>query len=572
MDATAQLRHSREGLLLEVLRQELGHLDSASLERLLPRVRWTELEAGAILFREGDAADAMYVVVSGRLRATKRDENQDRTIGEITRGETVGEMALLTGGTRSASVQAMRDCVLAGLDTPTFAELARLSPETVMHVARVQFDRLQRVNHPRKNHVRLSVVILAADPGCDAQIFARKLQIAMDPRAHALLVEPSAAPRGAGSESDRKHRFAFWLNELETQAPVLIMPGAPGDPAWTRQCLHNADLVLMLARSGHRPSVPEDLIPTALRRLLVVMHGDGATAPTGTSKAKQTCAASEHFHYRENSPADLARLVRLLTGRANGIAFAGGGARSFAHLGVLRALKEHGIPLDLTAGTSLGAIVAAGISLDIDLDDLVARFRIMVQVNPTKRDYLLIPRTSLLSGRKLDRLLPRLLPSVDIDDCWKGFSCVSANITNPGAHIHRSGPLIPALRATVSIPGVFPPVILPNGDLLVDGGVVNNLPADVVRDNGAGRIIACDQGTTSGAKKDAPSAIGIIMRSIILHSDISSRIWHTEADLYFDSLVGNITLLEWHHFDLAMQRGYENASRVLENVDPADWQ
>ncbi len=196
----------------------------------------------------------------------------------------------------------------------------------------------------------------------------------------------------------------------------------------------------------------------------------------------------------------------------------------------------------------------------------------MVAVNPTKRDYLLIPRTSLLSGRKLDRLLPRLLPSVDIDDCWKAFACVSANISNPGAHIHRSGPLIHALRATLSIPGVFPPVVLPNGDLLVDGGVINNLPADVVRDCGAGRIIACDQGTSKGGMKDTPNAIGIIMRSVILRSDISSRTWRTEADLYFDSLVGNITLLEWHHFDLAVQRGYENAKRVLENVDPADWQ
>jgi len=572
IDASAQLQRSREALLLDVLREELGGLDETSWAKLLPRIRWTDVAAGEALFREGDSADAMYVVVSGRLRATRRDEEGERTIGEISRGETVGEMALLTGGTRSATVQAMRDCVLAGLDTPAFAELARLSPEAVMHVARVQFERLQRANQPRKNRLRLSVAILAADPDCDAQDFARKLQAAIDPCAHALLVEPSAAPRGAGTDSDRQHRLTIWLNELETQAPILIMPGDPSDPVWTRQCLHSADLVLMLARSGHRPAIPENLIPPALRRLLVVVHSDGSTPPSGTAGAKEACAAAAHFHFREDSPADLSRLVRLLTGRANGIAFAGGGARSFAHLGVLRALQEHGIPLDLAAGTSLGAIVAAGVSLDIDLDDLMERFRIMVQVNPTKRDYLLIPRTSLLSGRKLDRLLPRLLPSVDIDDCWKAFACVSANITNPGAHIHHTGPLIHALRATVSIPGVFPPVVLPNGDLLVDGGVINNLPADVVRDCGAGRIIACDQGTSKGGKKDTPSAIGIIMRSVILHSDISSRTWRTEADLYFDSLVGNITLLEWHHFDLAVQRGYENAKRVLENVDPADWQ
>ena len=309
-----------------------------------------------------------------------------------------------------------------------------------------------------------------------------------------------------------------------------------------------------------------------MKRTLVVLHRDGSTAPSGTAKAVAACQASSHFHLRENSPGDFARLGRLLTGRAVGISLAGGGARSFCHLGVMRALAEHGIPRDIATGTSLGAIVASGIALDLDLEDLMQRFRVMVQVNPTKGDYLLIPRTSLLSGRKLDRLLPRLLPDTDIEDCWKDFACLSANITNPGAHVHHEGKLLRALRATVSIPGVFPPVATENGELLVDGGVVNNLPADVARDLGAGRLIACDQGGTASGKADKPNAMGIIMRSVILHSRISGRAWKTAADLYFESPVSDISLLDWERFDLAVKRGYDNAKKILEDVDPADWQ
>jgi NTE family protein len=210
----------------------------------------------------------------------------------------------------------------------------------------------------------------------------------------------------------------------------------------------------------------------------------------------------------------------------------------------------------------------------LDLEDLKGRFRVMVRTNPTKRDYLLIPRTSLLSGRKLDRLLPHLLPDTQIEDCWKDFACVSANITNPGAYVHRQGSLLRALRATVSIPGVFPPVATAEGDLLVDGGVVNNLPADLARDAGAGRLIACDQGGTTGGKgkADKPNAMGIIMRSVILHSRISGRAWKTAADLYFESPVSDISLLEWDQFDLAVKRGYDNARKVLEGIDPAPWQ
>ena len=205
----------------------------------------------------------------------------------------------------------------------------------------------------------------------------------------------------------------------------------------------------------------------------------------------------------------------------------------------------------------------------------MSRFRIMVETNPTKRDYLLIPRSSLLSGRKLDRLIPHLLPDVDIEDCWKGFACVSANITHPAEHIHQSGSLLKSLRATVSIPGVFPPVRIDGGELLVDGGVVNNLPADVLRDAGAGRIIACDQGGSGGrqdGEPDNPNAIGVIMRSVILHSRISGQAWRRAADLYIESPVGDIGLLEWNKFETAVQRGYDEARRHLENVDPAAWQ
>ncbi|MFZ9931718.1 MAG: patatin-like phospholipase family protein [Chthoniobacterales bacterium] len=570
---SASLQESRAALLHEVLDKELGGLNDEAKAHLHASARWTQLPAGQILFREGDEADSMYVVLSGRLRATRGEEGKQRVIGEITRGETVGEMALLTGGKRSATVQAMRDCVLVGLDSPSFAQLARLSPETVLHVARVQFDRIQRANRPRgAERLRLSIAVLAADTACDAPSFARRLASEIGRRSTTALAEDCNAPNGTGSANDRKSRLAIWLNELEASAQVLLMPCDGKDDIWTNQCLRSADLVLILSRSGNIPSLQSRTIPEGVRRKLVVLHRDGSTPPAGTAAARSACGATEHFHLRENSPADFARLARLLGGRAVGISFAGGGARSFCHLGVMRALHEHGIPLDLATGTSLGAIIGSGIALDLDLEDLMGRFRVMVKTNPTKRDYLLIPRTSLLSGRKLDRLLPHLLPDTDIEDCWKDFACVSANITNPGAQLHHEGKLLRALRATVSIPGVFPPVSTDQGELLVDGGVVNNLPADVARDIGAGRLIACDQGGSGGTGADKPNAMGIIMRSVVLQSRISGRAWKTAADLYFESPVSDISLLEWERFDLAVKRGYDNAKRVLEGVDPADWQ
>lgn len=573
MDTDPRLQESHAALLREVLHEELGGLEPTVWENLLPSIRWKELAAGEVLFREGDSADAMYVVVSGRLRATRQDEGETRTVGDISRGETVGEMALLTGDVRSATVHALRDCVLAGLDRPTFNELSRACPQTVIHVAKVQFDRIQRANRPRSlEKQRLSVAVLAADPSCDAAAIAVKLEEEIRRRGHSVAL---ADLRHAPDAADRRRALAIWLNEKEAATTHLVMAGTPSDEVWNRQILRSADAVLLVARPGHVPSLRPGLLPESLRRILLVLHPDGSVPPRGTAAAAAACQAASRFHLRENSREDWERLGRWLTGRAVGIALAGGGARSFAHLGVIRALREHGIPLDTAAGTSLGAIVASGISLDLPLDDLMNRFRIMVETNPTKNDYRLVPRNSLLSGRKLDRLLPHLLPETDIEDCWKGFACVSANITNPGENVHRSGSLIKALRATVSIPGVFPPAQTEGGDLLVDGGVVNNLPADILQEAGAGRIIACDQGGSSRGKDgapDNPNAIGIIMRAVILHSRISGRYWRSAADLYVEAPVSDISLLEWDRFDLAVRRGYDEARRKLENVDPAGWQ
>lgn len=551
-------------------------MDAATWSAVAPRIRWLQLAAGDTLCRESEPADTMYVVLSGRLRASRLIDDAEQVVGEISRGETVGEMALLAGGIRTATVQAMRECVLAGLDREGFVELARSSPESVMRVAQIQMQRLQRANLPPSPFKKqLCLAVHAAAPGVDAAAFARDIHGEMGKRARALLVLPGDAPTASvGTAAEERQRTALWLNEQEAATDILIMACSGHDTVWTRQCLRHADLVLLLAPAGVRPSVPDDLIPRGIPRTLVVLHADGRKDPRGTAAARSACGATAHFHFRRNTPGDLQRLGRLLTGNANGIAFAGGGARSFCHIGVLNALHEHGIPVDLAAGTSLGAIVAAGVSLDLDLPELMRRFRVMVQRNPTKNDYLLFPRTSFLSGKKLDRLLPQLLPDMDIEDSWKDFSCVSANLTRPGAHVHQSGSLLRALRATVSIPGVFPPVVTEDGDLLVDGGVVNNLPADVLRDRGAGRLIACDQGgpTATGKGADTPKAIAIIMRSVVLHSRITGRAWRTAADLYLESPVSDISLLEWDKFDLAVSRGYENAKRVLENINPADWQ
>ncbi len=181
--------------------------------------------------------------------------------------------------------------------------------------------------------------------------------------------------------------------------------------------------------------------------------------------------ASPHHHLR--GPADYDRVVRLLTGRAVGLVLSGGGARGFAHLGVVRALREHGVPIDLVGGTSMGAILAAGVASEWSHEELVRRFkRCFVDTNPLS-DYTL-PLVSLVSGRKVSTLLRSELGDIDIEDLPLPYFCVSSNLTTGRMSVHQQGTLWRWLRASVAIPGVLPPVFQ-GGEVFVDGGAMNIL-------------------------------------------------------------------------------------------------
>ena len=195
-------------------------------------------------------------------------------------------------------------------------------------------------------------------------------------------------------------------------------------------------------------------------------------------------------HHHVRGSADFERVVRLLTGRAVGLVLSGGGARGFAHLGVVRALREHGVPIDLVGGTSMGGILAAGVAKDWDDAELVERFRrCFVDTNPLS-DFTL-PVVSLVSGRKVGMLLRRELGDLDIEDLPLPFFCVSSNLTTGRIAVHQRGPLWRWLRASVAIPGVLPPVFQ-GGEVFVDGGSMNNLPVDVMRASGRGAVIGVD--------------------------------------------------------------------------------
>jgi NTE family protein len=269
-----------------------------------------------------------------------------------------------------------------------------------------------------------------------------------------------------------------------------------------------------------------------------------------------------HHHLLE--PADFSRMARLLTRRGVGLVLSGGGARGFAHLGIVRALREARVPIDFLGGASIGAIIAAGVAMGWSDAEMQLRYRrSFVDTNPVN-DYT-FPFVALTRGRKVSRLLAREYGEVLIEDLRQPYFCVSANLTTGRLLEHRGGCLAQALRASVAIPGVMPPVFHEQG-VLVDGAAINNLPVDIMQSHAPGFVIGCDVGADRSFGATRVNIFQILMHAGMINSASSALAQRELADVMLKPPLDNIDLLDWRSFDRAIQAGYEYACSAIERL------
>ena len=193
---------------------------------------------------------------------------------------------------------------------------------------------------------------------------------------------------------------------------------------------------------------------------------------------------------------DFARLARRLLSKSIGLVLGGGGARGLAHVGIIRALEEAGIPIDMVGGTSIGSFVGGCYARENDHVSVYGRSKMLSSrmVSPWRQLVdLTYPVTSLFTGHEFNRGIWKIFSDTQIEDCWLSFFAITTNITWSRMEIHQRGYIWRYIRASMSLSGYLPP-LCDNGNMLLDGGYLNNLPADVMQSLGAQTIIAVDVG------------------------------------------------------------------------------
>jgi NTE family protein len=555
------------------------HLDETALSALVAELEWFALPGGATLFDFGDASDALYVLRSGSLGAFKPDQHGTFHLeGLVAAGETVGELGLMIDQPRSATVRALRDSELLRLSRAGFKTLIASNPDAMLEAARVSVKRLLMRRTTTQLSAPRTFAILPHDEGLDATGFARQLRESLARYGECALIDAETA---AGQTSG-------WFSALESRVRFVVYLGLASNEDWRHLCVRQADCLLYLADAS-QPATPwpegVTLDPERVMhrpRHLLLTYPDGTIIfGAASSWLRHHAPGIQHHHVRNHR--DIERVARLLIGRSIGLVLSGGGARGFAHIGVVRALREAGMMIDRVGGTSIGAIIAAGVAADWSEEEMFDNYRRSFVTGKPLRDYT-FPFVSLVSGRRVSKLLHEEFGDRDITDLVLPYFCVTANLTAGRAETHRHGPLWFWLRASCAIPGVLPPVFH-RGEVFVDGAVINNLPVDVMREQGVGEVVAVDisaddvlhaaieeyalppwwqlmwqRWTQPGLR---PGILSILLRSGMVNAEAASLERHAMTSLLLEPPLEDIQLLDWHAYERAIEAGYRHAQTVL---------
>jgi NTE family protein len=517
-------------------------------DRLAARARDRRVEAGEWLFREGDPGDELFVVRSGRLQVVAGDV----VLRELGRGDAVGELALLTDTPRSAAIRAGRTSELIAIDRAAFDGLLDEAPALSRALNRALGLQLRasRAATEAPRGLPTTIALVPLGVGADARALAADLAIALG---------DAAVLDGGEVEGDSVAHFGPLLDRAEAvHDRVLLVTGSPlpdADP-WTRFALAQADRILVLAGGA----VPAGLHGVAeLRGCELVVGG----APVG-GWADLLGAVGAHV---ARGADDVARLARRLSGRSVGLVLSGGGARAFAHIGVLEELEAAGVRIDRVGGVGMGAFVGALAAQGLDAEEIDARcYDEWVRRRPLG-DWT-VPRHALSRGERLTAMLRRTFGDTLIETLPRSFFCASADLRSGELVVHRTGALAAQVGASMRTPILAPPEV--RGErLLVEGSLVDNLPVGAMAALGEGPIVAVDIQAGIEGPADGPPSLAETLSRVLLLAERTHHAARTRADLLIEPVDGGIGLLEFHQIDAAREAGRAAARAALERAPGA---
>lgn len=522
------------------------------LEAIQQRMKLRRYKKGDIVFVEGAPADSMYIIESGQVQiiAQGKGGQPDAVLAHLGPGFFFGEMALLTGDRRSATVRVVIDAELWELHKDDLDELLRQYPHIALTISRELSRRLSRTIHQLTEPDELNLITVAGE---EIPLFVERLQIVTG---ESILVldlgglrpEHPDLPEGVDVSQEladgTPEALAEYLGEQLGRYGRIVMVIPPHETALTRKAAELAEVVVEIGRR----STPW------LKRF-----------------------GRENYWFTPSDFVHIDRAARRIARKLVGLALSAGNARGLAHIGVLRVLEEANIPIDLIAGTSMGALIgalyAAGHPAE-KLEEFAAALPRLTSFFGGLWDLQIPPRSGIVKGEKARRYLAeKWFEHKTFEELNIPLYVVAADVVTGEEVVFDSGPVADAVRASISIMGIFQPAHV-NGRYLIDGGTVNPVPVSVAADRAnivvASSVIVslADRAHRKALLKSGrlPSILGIVLgaQEIMEAGIVESKMGRVDVLIQPDVAdLGGMEYDKWQEF---IKRGDEAARRYVEDI------
>ena len=553
----------------------------------------------------GEVRGRHRLLISGRLRVGA----PPRFVAEIAPGEAIGEMGLfLAGEPRSETVLAVRESQVVTLARDAFERIGDAHPRLLVALAGLLARRLRAASRPAGTagaRVK-NITLVPLGPEVPIGQVAERLVQGLGRLGSVLLLDRVRMNRllrvaddtELGAKDSLNQQIAEVLEQQEHLYDLIVYQAETQATPWTRRCMDQADRVLLIAdaASEAEPDASEATLMTQrhmqllVHSSLVLLHPNRDRLPSGTRYWLAWRKVDSHYHVCMDRDADFERLARFVAGQAIGVVLSGGGGRAAAHFGVLQALEEAGIPIDMIGGTSGGGTAALEYAMGKSIPAIIERTRhVLTRIKPFNT--FTWPHVCMLSTRKLDRVIAENYGAADLEDLWLPTFCVSCNLATGDEVVHLNGALTTVGAATAALPVMLPPVVQ-GRHLLVDGGVASNLPVRAMQDMGAHTIIGCDISPQdplvfdqTGGKLPsgwrilwhrllpfreslrAPSIGETILRLVTLNDTKTRNEAWQRCDLLVRPAVDKFGMMQFDAIDEMVEIGRADARRAIETLD-----
>ena len=537
---------------------------------------WITLPGGSTLFCEGEASDHLYLLQTGRLGAFRHNEEGlgQELIGIIKPGEPVGEMSLIADTCHASSVVALRDSELLAMPKADFLEAISRVPDVLLALSRKMILRAREGHH---DHARPNVFAFFGLGETHIRSEVDAIALALGEMGYSAIVIDHTY---LGKSAD-----AF--SKVEETHDYVLYVGQHQDRHWNLLAARQVDHVFLMADASLGTEIGQQVQfdPHSLSRPpdLVLLHAPETISQkqiTNTHTWLDALKPARWFHDSPGLDFNAQKFARILCAQSVGLVCSGGGARAYAHIGAIQALRDAKVPLDFLCGASMGAIIAATVAMGWSQDEIDAHIQAaFVETSPL--DDIAFPLLAMTHGHKVDARLKTHFGDICIEDMPLPFFCISSNLTTGEIKTHRTGLLREALRASIALPGVMPPVIQ-DGHVLVDGAVMRSFPAGMMRSHHYGSVVGIDVTRArgldpktiavpknlpawimGGAWRQGPPIVSILMRSATITSAADLALSRQATDLLIIPEPKGVEIRDWHAYNEAVECGYQACAHAL---------